>query len=103
MSQLVVWPGCIVGEENIKEFEKLLTKEGFKVKYNTEFKTLPDPDDPDTGGRNDVLFTIDDKDIPKFSIWRMQHGMRWWEDYLDGGGKYIVPVEVKNKYPYGWK
>ena len=102
--QLVVWPGTIVGEDKVKEFEEFLKEEGFRVKYATEFETLPDEDDRsgETGGRNDVLFYIHNQDIPKFSVWRLRHGMRWWEDVLDNGGGNIIPDPIVNKYHYGW-
>ena len=101
--QLVVWENCIVGPENKDRFEEHFANEGFGVTYECEYKTLPTPGEPDTGGRNDVIFTIQNKDIPKFSLWRLQHGMRWWEDYLDSGGKKITPKEVLDKYPNGWE
>ena len=104
-NQLVVWTSTIVGEDNIKEFEGWLKDEGFKVKYATEYETLPDEDDNsgETGGRNDVLFYIHNDDIPKFSLWRLKRNMRWWEDYLDNGSDKIVPQKILNKFEYGWE
>ena len=102
--QLVIWESCIVGgPDKAAEFEEHFAKEGFSVKYECEYKTLPTEGEPNTGGRNDVIFTIQDKDIPAFSLWRLKHGMRWWEDYLDSGGKKITPKEVLDKYPHGWE
>ena len=101
-NQLVVWTSTIVGKDNAKDLEDFLKEEGFKVKYATEYQTLPDENDitGETGGRNDVLFYIDDKDIPKFSVWRLRYGMKWWEDYLDNGSDKIVPQEILNKFEY---
>tara|TARA_R100000742_G_scaffold4277_1_gene1633 strand:- start:4581 stop:4916 length:336 start_codon:yes stop_codon:yes gene_type:complete len=103
-NQLVVWTGTIVGEDNAKDFENFFKEEGFKVKYVTEYLTLPDENDTtrETGGRNDVLFYVHDKDIPKFSVWRLNFGMKWWEDYLDNGSDKIVPQQVLTQYRYGW-
>ena len=103
-NQLVVWTSTIVGKDKAKDLEDFLKEEGFKVKYATESQTLPDENDitGETGGRNDVLFYIDDKDIPKFSVWRLKYGMKWWEDYLDNGSDKIVPQEILNKFEYGW-
>jgi len=101
-AQLVVWPSTIVGKDKAEEFESFFKEQGFEVKYETEYETLPDEGQPDTGGRNDVLFRIDTESIGKFAIWRLQHGMRWWEDYLDNGSDKIVPVEILNEYKYGW-
>ena len=101
MSQVVVWEGTIVGEEKIKDFEQWMLENGFKIKYLEEFKTLPNKGE--TGGRNDLLFALDDSvDTGKFSIWRLTYGMRWWEDYLDNGSYKIVPKEILKHYPYGW-
>ena len=103
-NQLVVWPGTIVGDSNEQlKFQTWLDEEGFRAKYVTEFKTLPDsPGDIHTGGRNDLLFYIHEDDVGKFAIWRLQYEMRWWEDYLDNGGSEIVPPEVLQEFQYGW-
>lgn len=106
MDQIVVWEGTIVGENKREEFEDWMKDNGFHVQYLTEFKTLPDKEDgelvPDTGGRNDLLFTIDANDVKKFAIWRLGYGMRWWEDYLDNGSYKFVPFQVLEQYKYGW-
>ena len=102
MRQIVVWEGTIVGKDKIKEFESWMKENGFKVKYLTEFTTLPDKHVKGTGGRNDLLFEIDSKSTGKFSLWRLNYGMRWWEDYLDNGSYKIVPPEILKQYEYGW-
>ena len=108
MGQVVVWTGTVVGKKKVSEFENWMTENGFNVKYLEEFKTLPDKDKngksiKNTGGRNDLLFELKaDVDTGKFSIWRMNYGMIWWEDYLDNGGYKVVPEKVLKRYPYGW-
>lgn len=107
MSQIVVWPGTIVGEDRSGEFEDWVAENGFNVTYLEEFKTLPDTDDDgcvieNTGGRNDLLFQVEDDDLGKFAIWRLGYGMSWWEDYLDNGNYTIVPKSILERYPYGW-
>lgn len=108
MSQIVVWEGTVVGEEKVAEFEQWMKENGFFVKYLEEFQTLPDIGKngkpvKDTGGRNDLLFALGDSvDTGKFAIWRLNYGMRWWEDYLDNGGYKITPKEVLKRRPYGW-
>ena len=103
-NQLVVWPACIVGEAKIREFQQMMLDDGFRCKYAVEFETLPTPGNTSsmTGGRNDLLFYIHNDDIGKFAIWRLERGMRWWEDYLSNGAKSIVPVEILEKYKYMW-
>jgi len=102
--QLVVWTGTTLGNSDTKDFEEFFKAEGFRIQFAKQFMTLPDPgEDPsESGGRSDILFYIHNEDVAKFSIWRLQHGMRWWEDYLDNGADEIVPVEILNQYPYGW-
>ena len=108
MGQVVVWEGTVVGKNKKKDFTDWMEENGYKVKYLEEFKTLPEHNADGniikgTGGRNDLLFELGEKvDVGKFSIWRLNYGMRWWEDYLDNGAYKYVPSETLKKYPYGW-
>lgn len=86
-SQVCLWPGCLVGEKQIKAFEAFFKEQGFRVQYLEEVLTYPDLDAgflpvPNTGGRNDVIFAIHSEDIPKFAVWRFTAGIRWIEDVL---------------------
>ena len=106
MSQVVVWPGIIVGADNSKKFEDWFAENGFNVTYLEEFKTLPEVADnrvvEGTGGRNDVLFQVEDDDLGKFAVWRLNYGMSWWEDHLDNGNSDIIPRAILERYPYTW-
>jgi|TARA_Y100000310_G_C20477504_1_gene713101 hypothetical protein len=104
-NQLVVWPGTVMGDNTATDFEDFFKEEGFTVKFADSFMTLPDPgkDPSESGGRGDILFYIADEDIGKFSIWRLKHGMKWWEDYLNNGATSIVPVELLEKYKNAWE
>lgn len=97
-SQVCVWPGTIVGEEHIEEFEKFMFNE-FKsrIQYLEEIKTKPDIGDPNTGGRNDVFFAVHDEDVGKFAVPRLIAGIRWIEDVLDNqtAKNRIYPSRVK--------
>ena len=73
-----------------------------RVKMADAYYTLPDDDDPDTGGRRDVLFYVHDEDVMKFAIPRLQLGIRWWEDVL-ANGHGIIPQDIKDKYPNTWE
>ncbi len=104
--QVVVWRGLLLSEsdtpslDEINNFERYLDKEmNFKVKYITEYKTRADKGDENTGGRNDVLFYIHNDNIPKFAMWRLQTGgeVSWLEDYLDNGGRKLIPASEYNK------
>lgn len=99
-SQVCVWPGCIVGKDNISDFEKtMLETFGARVKYIEEITTLPDKvngvEVPDTGGRVDLLFYVHNDDIPKFAIPRLMVGIRWIEDVLDNMGDNIIYPEME--------
>jgi len=83
-SQVCVWPGTIVGEDKIYDFEKFMI-DNFqtRIQYLEEIKTYPDrPGDQETGGRNDLFFAVHNNDIGKFSLPRLSVGIRWIEDVL---------------------
>jgi hypothetical protein len=108
-TQLCVWPGTVVGKENIQEFEKYFKDEfDVNIKYETEVKTLPDVENgkavPDTGGRNDLFFYIHSDDINKFAIQRLSMGIRWWEDVMSYYNKssHLYSNEFIEKYPKTW-
>jgi len=105
-SQICVWPATVVGHDKIKDFENFF-KEEFQIdiKYLEEVKTLPDLDEDnepvkDTGGRNDVFFAINQKDIPKFAHKRLNFGIRWIEDVMSNINGYnenpIYPEYIKD-------
>jgi hypothetical protein len=108
-TQLCVWPGTMLGEYSIQEFEQYFLDEmGVRVKYHTEAKTLPDLDEnnspiPDTGGRNDLFFYVHDGDANKFAVPRLRMGIRWWEDvvkYNDNG--HLYTEEFLEAHPTTW-
>jgi hypothetical protein len=102
-NQLCVWPGTLVGKDQVKDFEKFMLEDvGARVKYETEIETLPTDGVPETGGRNDLFFFIHDDDIMKFSVPRLSMGIRWWEDVLGNGGGVLYKEEVLTKYPKTW-
>lgn len=85
-TQVVVWPGTVIQESEIADFEAFMMEEfGTRVKYIETIVTKPDfgDTDKDAGGRHDVLFYIHSEDIPKFAIPRFSIGARWIEDVLD--------------------
>ena len=103
-NQLCVWPGTVVGKDEITALEAFFKDEmGVTIKYETEVKTLPDtPECTETGGRNDLFFYIADDDIGKFAIPRLSMGIRWYEDVLGNGGGKLYPTEVLEKYEKTW-
>lgn len=106
-NQLCIWEGIIL-DTNLEDFDNFFKGHGFDVKFETEYKTLPDLDEDGneiegTGGRNDLLFYINDNDIGRFAIWRLEYGIRWWEDFaFYNGHSNIVPKEILEKYPPTW-
>ncbi len=105
-NQLCVWPGTVVGQENIEDFESFFLKEmEVRVKYSEEVKTNPEPGETleQSGGRNDLFFFVHDEDVAKFAIPRLQMGIRWWEDVVSyNRGSYLYTKETLEKYPINW-
>lgn len=92
-NQVCVWEGCVVGPDQIEEFERVVGEpgamfpKGVRVQYLEEVLTLPSQDMynrdiPETGGRNDLIFAVHDQDIGEFAVQRLPYGIRWIEDVL---------------------
>jgi hypothetical protein len=100
-TQVCVWEATIVGKDHIQAFEQFVMDElGTRAQFLEEISTLPDMNmngypDPETGGRNDVLFAIHKGDIMKFAIPRFQYGMRWIEDIYGNGNGHLYPDRVR--------
>lgn len=103
-TQVCVWPGTLVGQDKIEEFEEHIFKElGTKVQYLEEIKTLPDEGVEETGDRNDLFFAVHEDDVGKFALPRLQMGIRWIEDVLDKGN-YTNKIYPKRVFEYcSWK
>lgn len=94
-TQVVVWPGTLVGQDKIKDFEEFLQKEmGVRVQYLEEIETNATVDEEGSGGRNDVLFGVHREDLGKFAAPRFAYGMRWLEDIYGNGSGYLYPERV---------
>ncbi len=103
-SQVCVWPGTIVTNQQIHEFEGYFKENGFRVQYLESLLTNPDRDEngiavPETGGRTDAFFAVHNDDVMKFAIPRLQMGIRWIEDVLENEAREtehsIYPERVK--------
>lgn len=84
-NQVCVWEGCVVGPENIEDFEKHFGN--VRIQYLEEVLTKPSQDNfgnliPGTGDRNDLIFAVHDQDLGTFAIDRLAYGIRWIEDVL---------------------
>ena len=109
-TQLCVWPGVLLGDSSIEEFESFFMSElGVRIKYHTEVETLPDLDErgnpvPDTGGRNDIFFFVHSDDIAKFAAPRLVMGIRWWEDVIkyNDNSKHLYTPEFIEANPVTW-
>lgn len=86
--QVVVWPGTLLAESDVGEFESWIKEElGAEVVFLECVTTLPDRNSygskvPGTGGRIDLLFAVRQRDITKFAVKRLAYGMSWIEDVL---------------------
>lgn len=97
--QVCVWPGTLVGKDNVADFEQFVLDElGTRVQYLEEVTTAPDMRNgfpvEGTGGRNDVLFAVHNEDVMKFAVPRFQFGMRWLEDMYGNGHGALYPERV---------
>jgi hypothetical protein len=89
-SQVCVWPGTLVGADQVEVFEKFIAENfnNTRVQYLEEVKTFPDVQPngrlvEGTGDRNDVFFAVHSEDVGKFAVPRLSYGIRWIEDVLD--------------------
>jgi len=108
-TQLCVWPGVIVGQEEKEDFERyMLDAFNTRAKYHTEVQTLPDLDEsgnpvPDTGGRNDLFFYVHPEDVANFAVPRLKMGIRWWEDTVGyNDNRHLYTEEFLNAHPLTW-
>ena len=108
-TQLCVWPGVIVGQEEKQDFENfMLDSFNVRVKYHTEVQTQPDLDEsgnpvPETGGRNDLFFYVHTDDIANFAVARLKAGIRWWEDVVGyNDNRHLYTEEFLNANPLTW-
>lgn len=102
--QVCVWPGTLIKENEIKDFEEWILNE-FKtrVQYLETIETEPDIKNgkitEGTGGRHDVFFAIHKEDVGKFSIPRLLFRIRWVEDVLSKGN-YKNKIYPKRVFKY---
>ena len=103
-SQVCVWPGIIIADNQIENFENYFSKEGFRVQFLESIQTKPDRDESGDdvsapAGRIDAIFAVHNDDVMKFAIPRLQMGIRWIEDVLDNEAREteysIYPDRVK--------
>ena len=108
--QLCVWPGTIVGPDQVESFIQWLS-DRFDVrgKYDCEVLTNPDLDKygnpvEGTGGRNDLFFYIHSEDVGKFAVPRLEYGIRWWEDVIkyNDTSKHLYSQEFLDNRPVTW-
>jgi hypothetical protein len=107
--QMVVLQGCKYNNDADKQyFLDIFKKHNFrKPKIVGVVTTLPSKDEhgniiPNTGGRQDLFFFINNKDINKFAIWRLIYDMKWLEDIYHKNEEHIYPKKFLQKYPPRW-
>lgn len=92
-SQVCVWPGCVVGADDVDNFVAWIKDEfGVRVQYLEEVETLPNDDGP--GGRNDLFFAVHEDDVGKFAVKRLAYGIRWIEDVMSEVNNGDKPCEL---------
>lgn len=102
--QLCVWPGTMLGDNTVNDFEKFI-KETFdvRVKFAEEVITNGSKERDEEGGRHDLFFFVHNEDISKFAVKRLAYGIRWWEDVVSyNDGAYLYSQEILDKYSVNW-
>jgi len=103
-SQVCVWPGTLLGNSTIEDFEFFMKNEfNVDIQYLEEIKTKPDMKNnmsvSSTGGRNDLFFAVKDSHISRFSVPRLEAGIRWIEDMLSKHN-HISPIYPERVFDY---
>lgn len=93
--QLVVIHNCEFNITEQETFNKIFKAHEFhKPKIVGVVETV--------SGRKDFFFFINNKDINKFSIWRLRYGMRWFEDIYYNNEQDEYPEHILKMYPKRW-
>jgi hypothetical protein len=109
-NQLCVWPGTILEEKEIPNFESFFKDiMGVRVKHEATIMTLPSLDEngkeiQETGGRSDVFFYVHADDVLKFALPRLEMNIRWWEDVIkyNDSSKGLYTKEFIDAHPTKW-
>jgi hypothetical protein len=97
--QVCVWPGTIVLDDDVREFEAfMLDQFATRIQFLETIVTGPDLENgvpvDNTGGREDVFFAVHNADVMRFAVPRLKVGIRWIEDVIDNGGLPLYPARV---------
>ena len=100
-SQVVAWPGTLVGEDEEEAFNAFLVETFALTQPPRLIGEVPTND----GERVDVLFIIHDADIARFAVPRFEWGMRWLEDVLGNDARRGITTytpRTLSAYPPAW-
>lgn len=104
----MVMQGCDFTDEDKLFFYEIFRRHKFrKPKIVGVVETLPSKDVngcdiPGTGGRKDLFFFINNKDVNRFAVWSLNYRMRWWEDIFYNDEQDIYPEDFRKKYSKRW-
>jgi hypothetical protein len=90
---VLVWQGCVLQKNEECEFIDLMKKIGaLKVHILGQLKTKPDVGDPESGGRNDLFFEVEENSSG-FWVQRLKFGIRLLADVISKtNGYYRNPI-----------
>ncbi len=86
---IAIWEGCVINEEEYRDFEKFVLKESKSV-------VEPIGSFESEEGLSTFVFLVK-SNIPHFSLWRFKlSGMRWWYDafWETNGGRVVKDSEI---------
>ena len=98
-TQVCVWEGTTLDGESEQEMVDWFMEQGFRVQFLEIIMTKPDRRDKKSGGRSDVFLAVHKDDVGKFSIPRLQMGIRWIEDVLSKNN-YRDPIYPNRVFDY---
>jgi len=94
---------CETKEDQEKIINYLLEKYDIHAKFGDCVVTNGSKERKEEGGRHDVIFLVNSKDIDKVSAIKCYLGIRWWEDVVSyNNNAYLYSKEILNKYPVRW-
>ncbi len=86
---IAIWDGCVIKEEEYKDFEQFVLKESKSV-------VEPIGSFESEEGLSTFVFLVK-SNVPQFSLWRLKlSGMRWWYDafWETNGGRVVKDSEI---------
>lgn len=94
-TQVCVWQGVVIAEGEVNEFQDWVLKTfNTRAQYLESIVVKPNRalgDANESSMREDIVFAVHSDDTGKFSVPRLQYGIRWIEDVFSNGEGHLYP------------